>query len=99
LKRVSVEHCSSLKLHLPHSNGAGKPISEVSLYIMSDSYVGLDLQYKIDLRQKRLFLVDPTSNSVDPSGNVHRKSKVESVVLGAGNVVSVMAEEDEPSCG
>ncbi|GAX76248.1 hypothetical protein CEUSTIGMA_g3692.t1 [Chlamydomonas eustigma] len=97
LKRVSIEHRSSLKLHLPHTNGAGKPLSEVFLHVISDSYAGLDMQYQMDLRQKRIALVDSRKTSVTPSGNSNWKSRVDSVV-DAANVDNGMAEEDEPNC-
>jgi hypothetical protein len=49
LKRVSLDHRTTVKVQLPARNGAGQPLRTVSLYFMSDSYTGLDQQYSADL--------------------------------------------------
>ena len=49
LKRLSVERRSTVRVDVPAMNGAGRRAAEVRLYIMSDSYIGLDQQYDVQL--------------------------------------------------
>ncbi|MEW5302418.1 MAG: hypothetical protein WDW36_005207 [Sanguina aurantia] len=50
LRRVSVEErSSSVRLTVPRSNGAGEEMAHVTLFLMSDSYPGLDQQVDIPL--------------------------------------------------
>ena len=49
LKRVSLESHTVVRLSLPPTNGAGQALKDVTLYLMSDSYLGLDQQYRLEL--------------------------------------------------
>lgn len=50
LRRISVEERSSnVRLHVPRYNGAGQEMAHVTLFLMSDSYPGLDQQVDIPL--------------------------------------------------
>eukprot|EP00798_Chlamydomonas_sp_ICE-L_P004882 gene4882-34647_t len=51
LKRISIENQTTIKMDAPRFNGAGKKLAEVTLYLMSDSYLGMDQQYTIQLSQ------------------------------------------------
>lgn len=45
LKRMSFGALTTARLTFPVSNGAGRKINEVTLFLISDSYLGLDQQY------------------------------------------------------
>jgi hypothetical protein len=49
LKRVGLEDRTTVKLQLPRFNGAGQLLQETTIYFMSDSYIGLDQQYTVEL--------------------------------------------------
>ncbi|EFJ39259.1 hypothetical protein VOLCADRAFT_39297, partial [Volvox carteri f. nagariensis] len=49
LKRMGLEVRGSVRLRLPTHNGAGVTLRRVAVYVMSDSYLGLDQQYDIVL--------------------------------------------------
>jgi hypothetical protein len=49
LKRLSVEDRTVARLAVPARNGTGRAMRSVTVYFMSDSYLGLDQQYKVPL--------------------------------------------------
>ena len=62
LKRVSLESKSTVKMTVPRRNGAGRMLSAVRLYLMSDSYLGLDQMYDVGVGS-----VDAPTPSEGPS--------------------------------
>ena len=69
LKRVSLESKSTVKMTVPRRNGAGRMLSAVRLYLMSDSYLGLDQMYDIEVGS-----VDVPIPSEGPSTSAGRAS-------------------------
>jgi hypothetical protein len=49
LKRLSLGQRSTVPLTVPRRNGAGEAIKSVRLYLLSDSYLGLDHTYEVTL--------------------------------------------------
>ena len=49
LKRLSLGQRSTVPLTVPRRNGAGEAIKSVRLYLLSDSYLGLDHTYEVAL--------------------------------------------------
>lgn len=51
LKRLSIRDGkpTTVTLRFPYKNGAGQKLESTTLFLMSDSYVGLDQQYKLNL--------------------------------------------------
>ncbi len=50
LRRVGLEARATVRLRLPTHNGAGVALTRAAVYLMSDSYLGLDQQYDIVLQ-------------------------------------------------
>lgn len=40
-------YCTAVRLALPRYNGAGRELVAVSVYFLSDSYLGLDQEYEV----------------------------------------------------
>lgn len=68
LKRISFRDLTTTRLTFPLSNGAGKTISEVTLFFVSDSYQGLDQQYTVPVRM-------PAQRDVQHQGKQHQGTR------------------------
>ncbi len=53
LKRISFADHTTARLTFPVANGAGKEMAGVTLFFMSDSYLGLDQQYFVPVVAKQ----------------------------------------------
>ena len=53
LKRISFADHTTARLTFPVANGAGKEMTGVTLFFMSDSYLGLDQQYFVPVVAKQ----------------------------------------------
>lgn len=53
LKRISLADHTTARLTFPVANGAGKEMAGVTLFFMSDSYLGLDQQYFVPVVAKQ----------------------------------------------
>ncbi|GAB4820015.1 hypothetical protein N2152v2_007061 [Parachlorella kessleri] len=51
IKRVSVGNRTTVRLSFPTHSGRGDPLSAVDLIFVSDSYLGLDQQYRVVVQQ------------------------------------------------
>ena len=53
LKRISFADHTTARLTFPVANGAGKEMTGVTLFFVSDSYLGLDQQYSVPVVGKQ----------------------------------------------
>ena len=85
LKRISFADHTTARLTFPVANGAGKEMAGVTLFFMSDSYLGLDQQYFVPVvakqqgnqqRQDRLASSTATSSRGMPTPDHSRNQQL-----------------------
>lgn len=74
LKRLSFRDITTTRLTFPVTNGAGKTMSEVTLFFVSDSYQGLDQQYTVPVKVHQ----KPVQQHRQHQGRQHQVGKHES---------------------
>ena len=68
LKRISFADHTTARLTFPVINGAGREMAGVTLFFMSDSYLGLDQQYFVPVPGKQQSRRQtPAQTSIGPS--------------------------------
>ena len=75
LKRISFAEHSTARLTFPVSNGAGKQMDGVTLFFMSDSYLGLDQQYFVPVVQNAAKQQSTHNRHAGDKAKVHQQQR------------------------
>ena len=91
LKRISFKDLTTTRLTFPVSNGAGRAMSEVTLFFVSDSYQGLDQQYIVPVAGHKTAQREPRHKAKQQHGGTDAR---DAAVVDSRKAAEASAERD-----
>ena len=92
VKRISFKDLTTTRLTFPVSNGAGRPMSEVTLFFVSDSYQGLDQQYIVPVAGHKTAQREPRHKAKQQHGGTDAR---DAAVVDSRKAVEASAQRDD----